>query len=811
MTRMCRLSPFAFVALLTLAATAQTPTFTPLLTGQRVVTMQYAAGAVYAGLPKGGVVRWDPATGEATDAWTRADGLGGHYVSDLAWSGRRLWVATEDGGLTSVTDPGGAGQLLRTYSSLLSSLEITAVDGLVVGDNERLYYGTDGAGIGIIVDGLPGAYYSTQNGLIDDTVDDLAYDGSILLVATPSGVSRLAANTFTSYPYADSDAERIAALALGPDGRIWAAAEDGLKIWNDETRAWELRNGSRFLDLASGGEVLWALASSAIIRVEGASLLSLPLPVGPDGTVAETAAVAASTEESWLGGRLRLSAPPVGQQATQAWVGSSSDGQNGVPPRPLDTCTLGVAGGFDAAAVDARGRAWLGDREGDGLAALDAGAWYNVTQVATAANDSNGLFNNQGGLLAMARDGDALWFNQFTMGAVRFTPAAEPGGAEDWLLLRPENSPMLGDCFINIAAHPDGVILFGTDATTWSGTDNSQLGVDILVDQSRPFDPASWMHIGPDILGGNVIGAIGFERRDVVWFAVRNVGLRRWDINGLGAGENAPLTWLDTSDDHWPDDPLPAVPGSSLELDAANAIAAGPAGTMFAGGSGLVQFRYEPVLDLATRVGQWEQKTLAAVPGLLSQIVVGLASDRNGAIWALTGAGLNRLRFLEDTVAVDAFTDLANFLTFDPSFYSPGVIAPLPGGTYRRLDVSADGRRLVLSSDLGGVMLDVPEAGSGGGDAVPLQDAYLYPNPFPGDGTASHVSVGGLDIDDESPITVQVLNLAGQIVFRSRSLDAGEQVWDGRTLEGNRVASGLYVVRISQGGATVVRTLAITF
>ena len=69
---------------------------------------------------------------------------------------------------------------------------------------------------------------------------------------------------------------------------------------------------------------------------------------------------------------------------------------------------VGVAGGLDGVAMDSRNRPWLGGREGDGLGSLDAAGWYNATQLATADNDSQGLFDFGGGLLAMVRDGDAL-------------------------------------------------------------------------------------------------------------------------------------------------------------------------------------------------------------------------------------------------------------------------------------------------------------------------------------------------------------------------------------------------------------------
>ena len=112
---------------------------------------------------------------------------------------------------------------------------------------------------------------------------------------------------------------------------------------------------------------------------------------------------------------------------------------------------------------------------------------------------------------------------------------------------------------ISLGANGD----FGTDASNFGGTDNQLLGVDVLFDQDQPRNPDSWTHIKPDSLSGNVVNAIGIERRDVVWFSVASVGLRRWDVNGRSAGPDDPLTWDDQDDDYWTG--FANLPGSDLD------------------------------------------------------------------------------------------------------------------------------------------------------------------------------------------------------------------------------------------------------
>ena len=801
------LAPLMFGGLLLAAIPAvwaQTPVFQPLLTGHRIDCAQYAGGYVYAGLRTGGLAEWDPATGEARRILTRRDGLGGHYVRDLAWVGGILWVATWDGGLTAITAPGTAQESLQVYSGLLSSLKVTAVAGQVVGDGDRIYYGTEDSGIGVINSGLAGTYYSTLDGLIDDAIDCLALADDLLLVATPSGLSRFADNIFTNYPYADANAERIRDLQVGPDGAIWAATNSGVKLWNDAARAWDSVFGTAiFRSLAVDGQRVWALSAfETVFVIQGGSAQSRSLPPVPAGEIAESWAIAAGGGQAWAAGLIRVSGmSDAGSLVSRAML--APIGEAGAGYHELDTCQLGVAGGFDGVAIDSRGRAWLGDREGDGLGGYADGLWYNVTQRGTAENDFQGLYNWGGGLLAMARDGDDIWFNQFVTGVIRFRPAAAPGGAEVWERIHRGNSAMLGYLFVQIAVHPDGPVFFCTDPG------DADLGVDVLVEPDNWQDPASWLHLYPSQLGGNNIWAVGFERRDVVWFGVRGSGLQRWDVNGPLAGPDDPLTWTDLSDDQWLATPLENVPGSQLDLKAANAIVAGPDGTLFAGGAGVVNFRYDPFLQRAILLSQWEAKNDAFGTGLLAQSVTGLSFDRNGDLWALTSGGLNRMRLSAQPLVIDAYTDLETFVNLDPSLYSPGVIAPLPGGTYRRLDMSADGTRLVLSSDLGGALVEIPAAGSDVG--VSLDTVYLYPNPLPGPSGDTLLNLGGLNLAPGQSVTIEVFNLAGQTVHRLAGATSLTGVWDGRNRQGRRAAAGLYLVKISFAGRSAIKPLAVGY
>ena len=71
--------------------------------------------------------------------------------------------------------------------------------------------------------------------------------------------------------------------------------------------------------------------------------------------------------------------------------------------------------------------------------------------------------------------------------------------------------------------------------------------------------------------------------------------------------------------------------------------------------------------------------------------------------------------------------------------------------------------------------------------------------------------LGGLPGDDASATaTVEIVNLQGQVVYRFSALNPEQGFFNGATTRtGVRVASGLYVVKVTYRGATAVRTLAV--
>ena len=785
----------AIALVLTMAATApaQTVTFDPMLMAGEATRAVVLEGWVYTGFRLGGLVAWNAADPTTQRHFTSRDGLGGASVTDLVWTGRNLWVATQDGGLTRLTDPGATAPATRVFASNLSSIAVTAVTGAIVGQTERVYYGTAASGIGVINDGLAGGYYSTADGLLDDRITSLALAGDQLFVATPSGVARFANNVFTTIN--TGLVTTVNRLAIDDQGRTLAATLDGVRRWDGDLGQWTVvaGAGASYVDISVDGADIWLMRIDGVpqlLRGDALSSPGLPTPL-PDASM-RISAVGGGDGEVWVAGRYRPGPMQTNDTASGfAWVGGRRGGAWDQWYRESS-----VVGDGDGVTFDGAGRAWVGERGGDGLSGLSpAGDWQHIVDLATVANDSSGLFNQLGGVLGAVADaaGD-LWFSQFFSGVIHVADG-------EYDLIFPGNSPLDGSAVVRLAAHPDGPIFIMTDDNV------PQSGVQVLVDPQQWRRGDAW--VTPDVGGTTVLAALA-ERRDVIWFAVRGVGLVRWDVNGDG-GPDDELTWNAPQDDTF--DTFPTIAGASIDLSQVQALALGADGRIWVASNRVLSFIYNvPGGFDEDSLVEFRVKDNAAFQGLLSSAVVGLAVDRNQHVWALTSAGLNRIRPEGNSWSIDAYTDLETFLSLAGSgLYSSNILAALPGGTYRQLAANATGEQLIVSSDRGATRLTVAAGTDGAPADDALADLFLYPNPFSGLEGDTRLHLGGLaDDGGTAQATVEILNLQGQIVYRLSSLDPDTGFFAGAVTRTNeRVASGLYVVKVEYRGATAVRTLAV--
>jgi hypothetical protein len=783
------------------AGRAQTVDVQPLLLQHDVTALQEVGGTVFAGLDGGGVLVVPAGDLAGGTVWHAGSDLSGNNVTDLAWTGEHLWIATSGGGLTRVTDPAGTPAFRQFIGTNVGSQDLTAVTGAMVSGSERVYYAMDGAGIGQIVDGISGNLYTAeQDGLVSNTVNALQIWQGQLFVGTPAGVSRFVGNVFTTQNAGLADLV-VNDFAVDSADNLLAATNGGIYRWDNAGATWVHVHGlgSWVTRISCRQDEIWALG----IDSQGNGV------------------VHAATGGSWRVVTLLNPKCRSILAGNDVWIGGRTVATSG--SRVLEHAYLGLRGtgdqftlrAFDASIVrssegvtfGAGGQPWIGDWTGNGLSRRDAdGSWHHLWESANVAADSNGIFTAGGNVLGMATGADGtVWAAQYTMGILRLdgttgkvnhlTPASTGGG-------------LRAGSVVNLATHPDGPLIVMHD---WADTEK----VEICADPAHWRNPANWLVLPRDggLGAGPTVWDAVVERNDVVWFAVEGIGLVRWDINGDAAGPEDTLTWLDQSDDRW-DAPLTSVSGTSLDLRLAVALALGRDGTLWAGGNGAVQFTYDASTRHATLVTSVTEKFAATSEGLINGSVVDLAVDANGDVWVASRTGLNRLRGSGDNLSITAWTDLANYYgsTTYQVLYSANVIAPLPGLTYRKLAVDPTGRHLLLSADQGAALLTVGGGGGGEVDVSALAGAYCYPNPWlSATGAQTWLKLGGLPagVTADDPALVEIYDLQGELVYRDDQVAAETAFWNGTNRMGNLVRTGLYVVRLSWRGQDAVLGLSV--
>lgn len=799
-TRICSLLLVSAVLSLVAAGArpvvAQSVDLQPLLLQRDVTALIEVGGRVFAGLDGGGLAVAPAGDLGAMEVWTAGGELSGNNVTDLAWSGTHLWIATDGGGLTRVTDPAGT-PVFRQYASNLGSRDITAVTGAIVGGSERVYYGMEGAGLGQIVDGLSGNLYTAeQDGLISNTVNALQVWQGQLFIGTPAGVSRFAGNVFTDQN-AGLPSPVVNDFAIDSDGNLLAATNGGVYRWNDGASTWQVVRslGAWVMRVSCRQDEIWALgidsSGNGVMQASsGGVWRTVALPNAKCTSVFAGA-------DLWIGGRSQLVS---GARALeQAYIGRREAGDQFT----LLDLRASLARSVEGITFAPNGDAWIGHWGGSHVSRLRDGAWTYVWEPASIAPDSNGTFTAGGNVLCMASGPDGtVWANQFSQGILRIDGAT---GKVNHLTMT--SSGLTGHFVVNMVTHPDGPLIAMHDVS-------DAQKVDVLVDPVRWRNRDNWITlplVGGLGAGPSVWDAV-VERRDVIWFAVEGVGLVRWDINGDQAGPDDPLTWTDQSDDRW-DAPIASLAGTALNLAGAVSLALGRDGTLWAGGNGVVQFTYDGDARAATLLTAVSEKFTATSVGLVNGNVADLAVDANGDVWVATRTGLNRISGSGRDVSVAAWIDLPNYYgsTTYQALYSANTIAALPGLSYRKIVADATGRRLLLSSDQGAVLLTV-DAGGGSTDGDGLAGVFCYPNPWVGNPTAgAGLKLGGLPagVSVDDPALVEVYDLQGELVYRDTHVVADSAFWNGTSRMGGIIQTGMYLLRVNWRGSDTTMPLAV--
>ena len=143
-------------------------------------------------------------------------------------------------------------------------------------------------------------------------------------------------------------------------------------------------------------------------------------------------------------------------------------------------------------------------------------------------------------------------------------------------------------------------------------------------------------------------------------------------------------------------------------------------------------------------------------------------------------------------------------------FSYDGNTIPSGGGAVIRLSSRPDLAVTLVKaevSDADGRLLNIDQ--KPGGETLPTAFELFqnYPNPF------NPTTSIRFDLAAPSRVTLAIYNILGQEVIRLADGDfpAGSHavVWDGRGGDGQTVASGIYIYRLSAGGNTACRRMAL--
>lgn len=788
--------------LIAIAAHAQSVSVNTLVSAQECVALLPLDGMLYAGLSDGGIAVWNLTGDGAYARWTTREGLSSNRVTDLAAYGSAVWAATDGGGLTRIT-PGVGGPAFRLFTNIGTDLSVSAVAATELAGNERVYFGLSNGGVGVISSGVPGNIVTsdgTQGGLVNDRIRDLLFVGDDLWIATDEGISRLRENAFADMSAGIGYAS-VACLFHDPAEGLLAGDASGVWAWDDGAETWSLLGdlGTPVLSLTAYDGDVWALAGGTgatgrLHRWDGAAWIASDLPESG-------ALVIVGDDALWAGGSARPL--PANYKALQAWTAA----WNGAAWNQWTTDEL-LFTSVDGVAVAPDGGVWLGARGGAGFARWRDETWHQIIETADVAPDSVGLFNINGGFLDVdvLPDGE-VWMTQFAAGGIiRYRP-----DLPDCDHLNTSTSELAGNRVLRIAHHPDGPVLLMSD----------RQGVDVVIAPASWPDPASWLHLPTDNTGlgsDNVSDAVVGASPDQIWFVVKDVGLVLWDINGVAADGDAPLTWADEGDDTWAP-PLASINGITFDFTGAKAVAVADDGTVWAGGgSGVVHFRV-----LAYADGLLEVEHLHTVRetggssqvGLMQGSVLDIELDRNGDLWVGHAAGLDRVKLRDGDILVDAFTGPGQYAGFGlGAYYSPDILHGLPDGMVRELATNASGSLLVAGSEGGVVMVEIDPATTS--TAGPLDRLYIYPNPlkpaehtglYLGNVVAEVTGYGGTFLSGGAH--VEIYTIEGQLVYRDAHVAADTKFWNGLNLEGNPVASGVYLARVELGGQVLVKPVTL--
>lgn len=754
-----------------------------------VLDVTWSGGLVYGAVDLGGLLLYDPSTNSVTP-FTTVDGLGSNRAQCVETNpDGEVWVGTADAGITRIFPDGSA----RFLTALPDQLDVRA---LAFSGANAWYGGPNGGGR--IVNGLPERSFRLEDGLVDEDVRAVTARGSRAWFGTAGGISEfdIQANDLVTRNQGLGDLD-VRAMAVAA-GVVYVGTATGLYQMNESgpLPVWEPVSpplAVEIVDLAARGDQLVVVGPNRNVWTRANPADSWTQRQLGVADYRVTSAAIDETGQVFFGGR-RVDFTPIGTDVTPLFI----DLQDNESPRYRQL----EGSQFFGLGTDREGGAWIGSYppNGGGISHWRADGQV-VAYFDEESGPDEGPYNNDGWLRNLkidvmeTRDGN-VWVSAFQKGLTRMTPSVDgdPAGAA-YLHVTEFNSDIGMNRVYSMGEDPHGNLWFCAAGEVIAGDFNA--GVDILLDPDDPYNDANWVHIRANnsLLAGDGFYDITFEGDRVVWFTVRGVGLQRF-VYGNGSGFD-PATLNNSAS--WRT--IRALPETAQDnLGGVRQLAVGTNGRYWVAtkGQGVFSFTY----TTGPISGARQYRTDSFGVRLLSDDALSVAVDGFGDTWVATEVGLNRIREGGDDPGVAAFADLQNFLSYDlGGNYSFQILRPLPGGVPVTLEVSDAGPWLFTASGRGLSRVDLTP-----GEAPPVEGDgpgfSVYPNPVrAGD---DEVILGGF----EGNVRVEIYDLQGRAI-RTTTVRAGQRVWGLKTLSGDPVANGMYLVRVIQDGKSSTRVLAV--
>ncbi|MDP6669251.1 MAG: T9SS type A sorting domain-containing protein [Candidatus Krumholzibacteria bacterium] len=714
---------------------------------------------------RGGALSLNPDSGEV-EFLRASDGLPLNDLNAvLALSQDEIWFATNGEGLARYRPADE--EVWKRFQVFPQAITSDRLLCLEEGPQGRVWYGSD-AGFGVMEGVVPGEIWDAWEGLGNEEVRCLEFEGDSLWVGTADGLFLLPPGGVLEE---DAGVPESAILDLIFGDRLYLLAEGNVHFLNDNgdwqtladplsghsARAFFWNQDKLYVSWRSSSETGKLLAWNP--GTESWEDLSSGLPEVLDGNYARPVLSALHVDDggnAWLGGQVyRGMGPGILWRKEGLWQRLSL--QEG----PLSPETTALSFG-------ASGR-WITGSKG-------GAAWYDGEWHWIPMQDE--WSNAPAWSLDCMEDSEGwAWFSRFGTSTLRIH--LDSG---DWEMLEAGAG--------SIASH--AVIRMGEDSSgnRWFALDGFGLSV---------FTPESeWLHFTGVNAGlpGDIIDGLAFPAPGEVALLVRGLGPCIWDTGGT----------IDFFlDDTW------YAPGNGIS-DPQGRIITDTTGFDLDARSGedcLWLGQSDGLLLLESWGGGWtvsdylNKKTFLR-DGLLHAQVNAVAAGPGRSAWLATAGGLSRVELDAEAGlwSIDNYTSEAGREAAGKDLFGPDVLAPLSGLDVYRVALHPDADRLFLGMKDAGLLELILHPDSAPVDQS-LTTVYLYPNPITGE---SALSFGGISAN----LDVEIFNLEGQLVSRTEDVAPGEDLWPGlETRFGNRALSGRYFLRLKQGSSSQLRKVVL--